>query len=138
MVQPNGGALGAFQFRLGGPIINVEAQLESLIPLPRFKGWTVLFEVQPHAIRIRPNLSTSIWQDFPALIMMREAEVFDERGAGIEPVEIIRILYELEEDPDNAAFRWALIINDALGLSLQMQALPATSTSLARNPALRQ
>ena len=47
---------------------------------------------------------------------MREAEVFDQRGAGIGPAEFIRILDDLGDDPDSPAFRWAVVINDALGL----------------------
>ena len=46
---------------------------------------------------------------------MREAEVFDQRGAGIGPAEFIRILDDLGDDPDSAAFRWAVVINDAMG-----------------------
>jgi hypothetical protein len=136
-VRQNGRALDAFQFRVGGDIFNVEVQLDNLIPLPLFKGWMVRFQQDPHTIKLRPNLATSVWQDFPALIMMREAEVFDSTGAGIGPGEFIRMLDALEEDPVTAAFRWALVINDALGVSLQMQSLPATSTSLCGKPTMR-
>ena len=68
-VRPTGRALGAFQFRLGGDLMNVEVPLDSLIPRDRFKGWTMRFQQQPQDIRIRPNLATSVWQDFPALTL---------------------------------------------------------------------
>jgi hypothetical protein len=38
-VLPNGQAMDAFQFRVGGDNFAVEARLDSFIPLPEFKPW---------------------------------------------------------------------------------------------------
>lgn len=136
-IRDNGRALDAFQFRLGGDIFNVESRLDSFIPLPGFKDWTIRFQQRPANILLRPNMVTSVWQCLPALIAMREADVFDATGAGIGAAEFVRTLNDLEEDPDTASFRWALVINDALGLSVQLQTLPAASTVLCGKPAMR-
>ncbi len=38
-VRQNGRAMDAFQFRVGGDNFDVEARLDSFIPLPEFKPW---------------------------------------------------------------------------------------------------
>ncbi len=49
----------------------------------------------------------------------------------------LRILTELEDEPDAASFRWAVVINDDLGIGLRLQTLPAAATVLCGNPAMR-
>jgi hypothetical protein len=138
-VRPNGRAIDAFQLRVGGDLFAVEAKLHDFIPLARFKDWVVKFQQRPANILIRPNMATSVWQCLAALVMMREADIFDEGGAGIAAGEFVRILNELEEDdePDAASFRWAVVITDAMGIGLQLQALPAAATVLCGKPAMR-
>jgi len=137
VARANGRALDAFQFRVGGDPFEVNARLDSFIPLARFKDWYVRFEQRPSNILIRPNLATSVWQCLGALVAMREAEVYDNTGAGIPAGEFLRILEELEEEPDAASFRWAVVTNDALGVNLQLQTLPAAATVLCGKPAMR-
>jgi hypothetical protein len=38
-VRQNGRAMDAFQFQVGGDNFDVEARLDSFIPLPEFKRW---------------------------------------------------------------------------------------------------
>ena len=137
MARPNGRALDGFQFRLGGDVFDVNVALDALIPIQRFRGWMVRFQQRPANILIRLNMATSVWQCLPAMVAMREAEIFNNEGAGIGAGEFVRILNDLEEEPDTAAFRWAVVINDALGLNLQMQALPAAATVLCGKPTMR-
>jgi hypothetical protein len=73
-VRPTGRAMDAFQFRVGGDVFNVEARLDSFIPIPEFKGWVVRFQQRPANILIRPNMATSVWQCLAALVMMNEAD----------------------------------------------------------------
>jgi hypothetical protein len=71
----------------------------------------------PANILIRPNMAASVWQCLvAALVMMREADVFDEEGAGIPAGMLVGILNEMEED-DAASFRWAVVIDDAIWAS---------------------
>ena len=137
IARPNGRILDGFQFRLGGPIFDVEVALDELLPYKQFRGWKVRFQQRPADVLLRLNMTTSVWQCLPALVAMREAEVFDGTGSGIGPGEFVRMLDELEEDPDTAAFRWAVVINDAMGLNLQMQTLPGAATVLCGKPTLR-
>ncbi len=86
------------------------------IPLPIFKRWKVKFEIWPDDILLRA----------------------DKGGAGVPAAEFLRMLANLEDEPDTAAFRWDRMISDAnCGWSFSMQSLPATSTYLCGKPALR-
>jgi len=125
--------MDGFQFRVGGDVFNVEARLDSFIPSPTFKDWMVRFQQRPSNILIRPNLATSVWQCLGALVAMREADIFDQTGAGVSAGNFLRILTELEDEhePDAASFRWAVVINDDLGIGLRLQTLPAAPADLA-------
>jgi hypothetical protein len=61
------------------------------IPLPIFKGWKVKFEIWPHDILLRA----------------------DKGGAAIPAAEFLRMLANLEDEPDTATFRWGLMISDS-------------------------
>jgi hypothetical protein len=95
-----------------------------------------MFEMWPHDIMLRTNMSTSVWQDMPAMVAFRDASVLDRDGTGIA-AEFLRMLADLEDDPDTASFRWGLMISDSLRMVLQLQSLPASSTYLCGKPALR-
>jgi hypothetical protein len=64
----------------------------------------------------------------PARIALGEAEVFDDTGAGIGAGEFVRILNDIEDESEAASFSWMLVINEVLGLRVQLQSLPVAST----------
>ncbi len=135
--RQNGRVLDDFVFRIGGSeTLKVEADLDKFIPRPEFKGWKVFFETWPHDILLRTNMATSVWQDMPAMVAFRDASVLDKDGAGIPAAEFLRMLANLEDEPDTASFRWGLTISDSLRMILQLQSLPESSTYLCRKPAL--
>jgi hypothetical protein len=136
--RQNGRVLDDFVFRIGGSeTLKVEADLDKFIPRPEFKGWKVFFETWPHDILLRTNMATSVWQDMPAMVAFRDASVLDKDGAGIPASEFLRMLANLEDEPDTASFRWGLTISDSLRMMLQLQSLPESSTYLCGKPALR-
>ena len=136
--RANGRVLDDYVFRMGGcETLKVDVPLEKFIPLQRFAGWRIQFEYWPHDIRLRANMSTSVWQDLPAMVASREASILDQHGTGIPPREFLHILTELDEEPDTAAFRWALVNSDSLHMALQLQSMPATSTFLCGKPTMR-
>jgi hypothetical protein len=130
--------LDDFVFRIdGSKTLKVEADLDKLIPWPEFKRWKVFFETWPHDILLRTNMATSVWQDMPAMVAFRDASVLNKDGAGIPAAEFLRMLSNIEDEPDTASFRWGLMISDSLRMVLQLQSLPETSTYLCGKPALR-
>jgi hypothetical protein len=136
-VRTNGRVMDGFQFRVGGDVFNVEAKLSSFIPNPVFKDWLVRFQQRPANILIRPNMATSVWQCLGALVAMREADIIDQTGAGVSAGRFLGILGEMEDEPDAAAFRWAVVINDDMNIGLRLQTLPAPATVLCGKPMMR-
>jgi hypothetical protein len=138
-VQQNRQVLDDFIFRFGGSeTLKIEAHPGQVYSNPRVQGLEVMFEMWPHDIMLRTNMSTSVWQDMPppAMVAFRDASVLDRDGTGIA-AEFLRMLADLEDDPDTASFRWGLMISDSLRMVLQLQSLPASSTYLCGKPALR-
>jgi len=67
--RTKGRALNDFVFRMGGcETLKVDVPLEKIIPLQRFAGWRIQFEYWPNNIRLCANMSTSVWQDPPAMV----------------------------------------------------------------------
>jgi hypothetical protein len=78
--------LDDFVFRFGeSETLKIDADLDKFIPLPEFKGWKIMFEMWPHDIMLRMNMSTSVWQDMPAMVAFRDASVLNGDGGGVPP-----------------------------------------------------
>jgi hypothetical protein len=67
-----------------------------------------MFEMWQHDILHRTDMSTSVWQDMPAMVAFRDASVLDKARAGIPAADLLQMLAHIEDDPDpdTAAFRW--------------------------------
>ena len=138
-LRPSGRILDNFRVTLGGSkILEYEADLGQLIPIPFFKGWRVKGQCWARDVAIRANIFSSGWIDLAATVGMREMEVFDKDGAGIPPGEFLRILNELDEDEPNAAsFRFAVVVGEDNKPRLQMQSLPASAVLLSGKALLK-
>ena len=73
----------------------------------------------------------------PTMVAFRDASILDKDGARIPAAEFLRMLSDIEDDPDTASFRWGLMISYSLRMVLQLQSLPESSTYLCGKPALR-
>jgi hypothetical protein len=51
------------------------------------------------------------------MVAFRDDSVLDKGGAGIPAAEFLRMLANLEDEPDTAAFRW---VSNDLGFQLRM------------------
>jgi hypothetical protein len=136
-VRPSGRILDASRVVLGGDsTVQVDINLFDAIPAPRLAGCRLRYQVWPRDITIRRNQSTSGWLDLEALLAGRDAEVFNREGAGIPANEFLGILADMEA-PNAAAFWWAVTIGDDSSPRLQLQALPASASTLYGKPTLR-
>jgi hypothetical protein len=137
-LRPSGRILDSFRVSVGGSkLLTVEALLFDIIPLDSFKGWFIKADFRPEDIVIRRNLTTSAWIDGPALIMRREAPLFDDSGAGIPAAEFLRYLADLEDAPDSFAFRWATTAGEDGRMKLQLQSLPGSAVYITGKPLLK-
>jgi hypothetical protein len=60
-----------------------------------------MFEMWPHDILLRTNMSTLVW---PAMVAFRDASALDKDGAGIPAADLLQMIADIEDDPDTAAF----------------------------------
>jgi hypothetical protein len=125
--------MGGFQFGVGGDIFYVEALLDSFIPIPMFKDWYVRFQQRPANILIRtwPRRCGSAWGPWSRCGRLTSST------RRVRACRILRILEEIEDEPDAAAFRWAIVINNDMGIGLRLQTLPTASTVLCGKPMMR-
>jgi hypothetical protein len=45
--------------------------------------WSIRIQKWPRDVELRKGLLSSLWIDIPALVSVRDAQVFDDQGAGI-------------------------------------------------------
>lgn len=139
LVRPTGRILDHFRVAIGGNVtINLEVDLFKLIPaaaeLPK---WRMSYQIWGRDIVIRQGMTTSKWMDVYGLLASNEAASVDERG---QPIENHLVLAALDGVADktssNASIRWAVGVDENLGLELLCQGLPASAGYLAGKPML--
>jgi hypothetical protein len=132
--RQNGRVFDDYVFRIGGSeILQVDADLDKFIPLPVFKGWKVHFEIWPHDILLRTNMSGRTcrpwWLSGTPLSWTRQCG----DPSFLSSCGCWRT-WRTSWTP--AVFRWGLMISDSMKMILQLQSLPETSTLLCEKPAL--
>jgi hypothetical protein len=139
-VRHTGRILGNFRVALGGEArLKVDVDLGAMVPVEVFSGWRFKTQYWLRDIRIRTNMTSSVWADLGATLAAKDGAVFDDGGAGIPIQEILRMLDELPEDgPNNAAFRWVVAVGEDNQMKLQLQSLPGSAVLVAGKPTLRQ
>jgi hypothetical protein len=76
-----------------------------------------VYETWPHGI-LHTNMATSVWQDMPAMVAFRDTSVLNKDDAEIPATEFLRMLSNIEDEPNTASFRWGLMISDSLRMVL--------------------
>ena len=136
-LRGTGRILDACRLVIGGTeVIQVDIDLQEVIPVDAFKNWRVRYQIWPRDIRIRLNQASGDWLDIEALIAGRDAEIVSADGAFIPPNEFLGMIGDLDP-PRAASVRWAVVIGDDGGIHLQLQTLPGPPNVLNGKPALR-
>jgi hypothetical protein len=139
-VRHTGRILGNFRVALGGEArLKVDVDLGAMVPVEVFAGWRFKTQYWLRDIRIRTNMTSSVWMDLAATLAAKDGSVFDDGGAEIPEREVLRMLDELPENgPANAAFRWVVAVGEDNQMKLQLQSLPGSAVLVAGKPTLRQ
>jgi hypothetical protein len=139
-VQHTGRILRNFRVALGGEArLKVDMDLGAMVPVEVFAGWRFKTQYWLRDIRIRTNMTSSVWVDLAATLAAKDGSVFDDGGAEIPEREVLRMLDELPTDvPDNAAYRWVVAVGEENQMKLQLQSLPGSAVLVAGKPTLRQ
>ncbi len=136
-VRPNGRVVDHWRLALGGSrTVDVEFQLTSVVPAAsELPSWRLAWQIWPHEIQIRRNMTSSTWVDLLELIEANEMQVSDSSGSPVLQSTVVSALKGLQGKPViSAALRWAVCVSAAEKLELQLQALPASASSLSSKP----
>ncbi len=139
-VRHTGRILRNFRVALGGEArLKVDVDLGAMVPVEVFAGWRFKTQFWLRDVRIRTNMTSSVWIDLGATLAAKDGSVFDDGGAEIPEREVLRMLDELPESgPVNAAFRWVVAVGEDSQMKLQLQSLPGSAALVAGKPTLRQ
>jgi hypothetical protein len=99
--------------------------------------WNRRLEHHNPEVELRNGLLSSLWSDIMALVSSRDAQVFDDQGAGIPAAEFLRRFGEALDGKALASVRWAIVLNDRGRLATQLQALPSSAAVLNGRPSLK-
>jgi hypothetical protein len=102
-----------------------------MIPREALHGWRFRTQYWPRNIKIRTNMTTSVWIDLADTIAAKDGTVIDDNGAEIPGREVLRLLDELQEDPKSAAYRWVVAVGEDSLMKLQLQSLPGPAVLIA-------
>jgi hypothetical protein len=109
-----------------------------MVPRETFQGWRFRTQYWPRDIKIRTNMTTSVWIDLADTIAAKDGNVVDDSGAEIPGREVLRLLEELQDDPRTAAHRWVVVVGEDNLMKLQLQSLLGPAVLITGKPTLRQ
>ncbi len=138
-VRDNGRIIDRVRYVLGGnAIIETDFKLGKIFDDEDIANWTLHVQRWAKDIDLRKGLLSGPWMDVGGLVASRDAAVFDSTGAGIPANEFLKRLQgEEDEEPLCASIRWAVVLDDAAHLAIQLQGLPAGAAVLMGKPSLK-
>jgi hypothetical protein len=138
-VRHTGRMLSNFRIGLGGEArIKEDVDLGAMVPRDTFRGWRFRTQYWARDVKIRTNMTSSVWFDLEDAIAAKDGTVIDDNGAEIPGREVLRLLDELQDDSKTAAFRWVVAVGEDNLMKLQLQSLPGPAVLIAGKPTLRQ
>jgi hypothetical protein len=133
--RPNGRMLDHYRVTLGGAkILDVNFAMATVMALPAANAWRLRHQVWPKDVMLRRNMTTSAWVDISDLVASNDALVMDGTN---EPVPSDQVMAAMKTAGAAASIRFAVVVGEDHHMRLQLQGLPATSTTLQAKPALR-
>lgn len=137
-MRQNGRILDSVRYALGGTaILEGSFKLGKIFPDPEIAAWTLHLQCWPRDVDLRKGLLSGAWIDVPGLISSRDALIYNQMGAAISAADFLRRLQEEEDDQMSASVRWAVVLDDAARLAVQLQGLPASASVLNGRPSLK-
>jgi len=138
-LRPTGRILDHFRFVLGGlRVLDIDADLAAMIPVPGFSGWRYRSQCQPRNVLLRRNMVSSAWMDGPSFLTSNDAAIYDNEGKAVAVNDFMAILDELPESgPDTFAIRYCLVAGPDRRLALQLQSLPYSAVVLTGKTAFK-
>jgi hypothetical protein len=138
-VRHTGRMLSNFRIGLGEEArLKVDVDLGAMVPREVFHGWRFRTQYWPRDVKIRTNMTTSVWIDLADTIAPKDGTVVDDNWAEIPGREVLRLFDELQDDPKMAAYRWVVAVGEDNLMKLQLQSLLGPAVLITGKPTLRQ
>jgi len=134
--RANGRCIDHFRLVLGGSsILEANVPLTRVFNAPSLSDYKLQFQFWARDVKIRRNMTTSVWSDAYATLASRNITAWK----GEEEIDNGQILEELKrlEDPASrvGAFRHAVVAGPDQKLYLELVSMPGTAATLASKPA---
>jgi len=134
--RANGRIIDHFKLVVGGTEeLAVEFKMADLFNIRSPPEWTLVYKLQPADIKIRRNMSTSTWQDIRDLVAAREIVIIDEDSEEVVEAAFLALFEGTSSSSTpSTSLRWAICVATDHRVSLRLQALPYTATTISNKP----
>ena len=137
MVQarPNGRVVDHWRLVTGGVrILDAKFKLNHLmVAAAGLPAWTVSIQKWPADIELRRNMTTSNWTDLTDMLTANQVTVANNEGEPVRNDDVLEALAGMANKMANSAsLRWAVQVNPAGKLELNLQSLPAPLHCLSK------
>jgi hypothetical protein len=120
----------------GSEVIEADFSLGLLFEDPVVSEFSAKIQRWPRDIDLRKGLLSGRWEDFKWMVSCRDACILDKEGGGLTASDFLKACSDMEEAED-AAVRWAIVLNEGGRLAIQLQGLPASAAMLKGKPSLK-
>jgi hypothetical protein len=136
-VRNNRRILDEFKCVLGGSeVIEADFSLGLLFEDPVVAEFSARIQRWPRDIDLRKGLLSGRWEDFKWMVTSRDVCILDKEGGGLTANDFMKACSDMEAAED-AAVRWAVVLDDGGRLAIQLQCLPASAAMLNGKPSLK-
>jgi hypothetical protein len=135
-VRPNGRMLDHFRVSLGGSrILDASFALANVYNFPAAASWQCRIQLWPKDVDLRRNMMSTGWKDLATLISSKDVVLLQVENG--EPVPDETVLAAIRDSGAGASIRYTVVVGEDQTVNLQLQALPASATTLMGKPAFR-
>ncbi len=136
-VRKNGRILDEFKCVLGGSeVIEADFSLGLLFKDPVVAEFSARIQRWLRDIVLRKGFLSGRWEDFKWMVTSRDVYILDKEGGGLTANDFKKACSNMEVAED-AAVRWAVVLDDGGRLAIQLQGLPASAAMLNGKPSLK-
>jgi len=137
MVQarPNGRVVDHWRLVTGGVrILDAKVKMaHMMVAAAGLPAWSISLQKWPADIELRRNMTTSNWTDLTDMLTSNEVTVANGEGEPVANEVVVEALAGLPNKAGNSAsLRWAVQVNPAGKLELNLQCLPAPLHCLSK------
>ncbi len=140
-VRGNGRIQDHVRLVLGGSdLMEKVLPVSTMINRVGIPAWRIKLSVWPRDVSIRRNMATSPWQDLRDLVTSGELEILADDDREVSNDSFFEVLDQggsKTKEKTSASLRWAVAIGEDHRLRLELQSLPASTSTINSKPLLK-